>query len=164
MVVALYPGSFDPITKGHEDILLRAASLFERVVLAVAGNRSKHPVYGTAQRVALAKQSVEALGLTNVAVEELDGLTVSFAQAQGASVIIRGLRAVSDFDYECSLSQMNRSLDASITTVFLMAGLDYQFLSSRMVREVASLGGDVSSLVSPHVFAALHAPPSLSSS
>lgn len=148
---AVYPGSFDPMTKGHEDILLRASSLFDRVVLGVANNRHKAHTFSLTERLAMAEESVAFLSLSNVCTEAFEGLTVEFARRHGARVIIRGLRAMSDFEYECSMSQMNRQLDNAISTVFLMAGLDYQFLSSRMVREVAALGGDIQGLVSPHV-------------
>lgn len=155
MTIALYPGSFDPVTRGHMDIVERAASLFEQVIMAVAINPNKPKAFEAIERQRLVEQSVKHL--PNVSVTHYEGLTVEFAKTCGATVMIRGLRAVSDFEYECAMSQMNRTLHPELQTVFLMAGLEYQFLSSRMAREVALLGGDVSKLVEPHVEAALKA-------
>jgi pantetheine-phosphate adenylyltransferase len=155
MVVAVYPGSFDPMTKGHEDIALRAARLFDQVILAVTNNEGKAYHFNLAERLAMAQQCMAHYGLPNVTVEGFTGLTVHFARSKGAGVLIRGLRAVSDFDYECALSQVNLSLDADVQTVFLMASLEHQFLSSRMVKEVVRLGAEAHHLVSPPVHEAL---------
>lgn len=147
MTVAVYPGSFDPITLGHVDILNRAARLFDRIILAVVKNPNKNALIPIDERVKLAEESIGHL--KNVEVESFEGLTVTFAKNHGAQVIIRGLRAVSDFEYEFMMSQMNRNLSPETETMFMMAGLDYQFLSSSMVKEVSMLGGNVSKLV-PH--------------
>lgn len=145
MTIAIYPGSFDPITLGHVDILTRTCGLFERVILAVVRNPNKKALIPLLDRVKLAKDSVGHL--PNVEVESFEGLTVEFAKAHGAKVIIRGLRAVSDFEFEFMMSQMNRNLCPETETLFMMAGLEYQFLSSSMVKEVSSLGGDIASVV-----------------
>lgn len=151
--IAVYPGSFDPITKGHEDIAERACDIFDTVIVAVACNQAKTGFFPVKQRIELVQKSVGHWPKVQVA--SFNGLTVEYARSVGAKAIIRGLRALSDFEYECSMSQMNRTLEPELQTVFLMAGLDYQFLSSRMVREVSRLGGCVHSLVSPHVQDAL---------
>jgi pantetheine-phosphate adenylyltransferase len=143
--IAIYPGSFDPITMGHVDIVTRSSGLFEKVVMAVVGNPSKLPSFSLEERVRMVEETVKPL--KNVAVQAFEGLTVDLARQCGASVIIRGLRAMSDFEIEFAMSQMNKSLCPDIETIFMMAGLEYQFLSSSMVREVARLGGSVSSLV-----------------
>lgn len=150
--LALYPGSFDPVTKGHEDLIRRCASLFENLVVAVAHNPNKQAsLFEVEERLAFLIQSVQAMGLSNVSVTQFSGLTVKFAKQIGASVIIRGLRVISDFEYECSMYQANRTLEDSIDTLFLMPSLEYQFLSSCMVREIAYFQGDISSFVSDHV-------------
>jgi pantetheine-phosphate adenylyltransferase len=152
-VTAIYPGSFDPITNGHSDIVERLAGLFEKVIVAVAGQSSKASVFELAQRVDLARQ---VLGhLPNVEVEGFEGLLVNYARAKRARVIVRGLRAVSDFEYEFQLAAMNRSLKPDIETLFMMPGEQYTFISSSLVREVAKLGGDVSAFVHRNVMAAL---------
>ena len=154
--LALYPGSFDPVTKGHEDLIRRAANLFEKVVVAVAYNPNKQvALFAVEERLTFLRQSIEAMGLHNVTVTQFSGLTVKFAKQIGASVIIRGLRVISDFEYECSMYQANRTLEDSIDTLFLMPSLEYQFLSSRMVREIAYFQGDITSFVSANVAAAL---------
>ena len=154
--LALYPGSFDPVTKGHEDLIRRCASLFENVVVAVAHNPNKQvSLFEVEERLDFLTKSVQAMGLSNVSVTQFSGLTVKFAKQIGASVIIRGLRVISDFEYECSMYQANRTLEDTIDTLFLMPSLEYQFLSSRMVREIAYFQGDITSFVSPHVQQAL---------
>jgi pantetheine-phosphate adenylyltransferase len=142
---AIYPGSFDPITMGHVDIVTRASQLFEKVVMAVVNNPSKSPFLPIEERFRMVKETVAPL--KNVTVESFEGLTVQLARQCGASVIIRGLRAMSDFEIEFAMAQMNKNLSPDIETIFLMADLEYQFLSSSMVREVARLGGSVSTLV-----------------
>jgi pantetheine-phosphate adenylyltransferase len=143
--IAVYPGSFDPITNGHLDIIYRAAQLFDRVIVAVARNAEKPPLFDVQQRVALARQAVQKL--PNVAVDEFEGLLVTYARKKRAAVIVRGLRAVSDFEFEFQLSLMNRKLDAGIETIFLMTKDEYTFISSRLVKEICQLGGDVSDFV-----------------
>lgn len=153
MITAIYPGSFDPITLGHVDIITRASRLFERVVMAVVANPGKQPLISIDKRVELVKDAVRHLD--NVDVESFDGLTVNLAKLHNARVIVRGLRAVSDFEYEFMMSQMNRNLSPETETVFLTSAIEYQFLTSSMVKEVAQLGGDVSGVLPPHVMAYL---------
>jgi len=153
-VAAMYPGTFDPITLGHEDLVRRAASLFDRVVVAIAENPgSKAPMFSTDERVAMAASALAEL--PNVSVQGYAGLTVNFALKHGLRVIIRGLRAVSDFEYEFQLANMNRHLTADVETAFLTPTEKYMFISSSLVREVAELGGDVGEFVSPKVKLAL---------
>lgn len=153
-VSAMYPGTFDPITLGHEDLVRRAARLYERVVVAIAANPgSKEPMFSFDERVELAKASLA--DIENVEVAGYAGLTVDFARENGLAVIIRGLRAVSDFEYEFQLANMNRHLTDEVETVFVTPTEKYTFISSSLVREVASLGGDVTEFVSPKVKRAL---------
>ena len=154
MVTAVYPGTFDPITHGHADLVRRASGLFERVVVAVAVNAGKQPVCSVDERMALAREVLS--DLHNVDVVTFDNLLVEFARQQGAAVVLRGLRAVSDFEYEFQLAGMNRKLDPEIETLFLTPAEKYTFISSSLVREVASLGGDVSEFVHPAVMDALN--------
>ncbi|MEM8815950.1 MAG: pantetheine-phosphate adenylyltransferase [Pseudomonadota bacterium] len=151
---AMYPGTFDPITLGHEDLVRRAAQVFERVVVAIAANTgSKAPMFTLGERVELAEQVVG--DIPGVEVMGYDGLTVEFAEANDLNVIIRGLRAVSDFEYEFQLAAMNRHLTEVVETVFLTPTEEYAFISSTLVKEVAALGGDVSEFVAPTVRTAL---------
>ena len=150
---AVYPGTFDPITKGHTDLVTRAARVFERVVRAVAESPHKAPLFGLDERIALTRK--ELADLANVEVVGFSNLLVEFVQQCGAGVIMRGLRAVSDFEYEFQLANMNRHLTEDVETVFLTPTDRYTFISSTLVREVASLGGDVSGFVSPQVKDAL---------
>ena len=153
-VAAMYPGTFDPITLGHEDLVRRAAVLFDRVVVAIAINTgSKQPMFTTDERVAMAASALAEIG--NVEVTSYEGLTVDFARDNDLRVIIRGLRAVSDFEYEFQLANMNRHLTDAVETAFLTPTEKYTFISSSLVREVAELGGDVSAFVSPKVRLAL---------
>jgi pantetheine-phosphate adenylyltransferase len=154
-ITAVYPGTFDPITRGHTDLVRRAAGLFDRVVVAVAASAKKTPFFPLAERIALAEQSLG--GLSGVAVIGFDGLLVNFVRAQGARVVLRGLRAVSDFEYEFQLAGMNRHLAPDLETLFLAPAEEYAYVSSSLVREIASLGGDVSHFVDTHVEAALRA-------
>jgi len=150
---AIYPGSFDPLTNGHLDVIQRAARLFDRVIVAVAENDSKHPLFTLAERVALVKQAVTKL--PNVQTDSFDGLLVEYVAARQAQAIVRGLRAVSDFEFEFQLALMNRKLDEKIETIFMMPKDTYTFLSSRIVKEIARLGGDVRPFVPAHVQLAL---------
>lgn len=153
-VAAMYPGTFDPITLGHEDLVRRAASLFDRVVVAIAINTgSKTPMFTIGERLAMATDALEEFA--NVEVTAYEGLTVDFARANGLRVIIRGLRAVSDFEYEFQLANMNRHLTDKVETAFLTPTEKYTFISSSLVREIAELGGNVSEFVSPKVARAL---------
>ncbi len=153
MTTALYPGTFDPITNGHSDLVARAELLFDKVVVAVAANPGKQPAFTLDERVAMAKQVLA--GHERVEVIEFDSLLVNFAGECGASVILRGLRAVSDFEYEFQLAGMNRRLAPDIETVFLTPSEQFAYISSSLVREVAALGGDVSDFVHPVVVSAL---------
>ena len=143
--VAVYPGTFDPITNGHLDIIQRALCLFDRVIVAVAENNNKKPWLSYEKRIMLAEKSL--CSLDGVTVKGFNGLLTDFLQAHGTSLVIRGLRAVSDFDYEFALAGMNRKLMPSIETVYLMPSDEYMFVSSSFVREVYQLGGDVSRFV-----------------
>jgi pantetheine-phosphate adenylyltransferase len=153
MRTAIYPGSFDPMTNGHLDVVQRAAKLFDRVVVAVAKNEGKRPLFALEDRVALAKLSLN--GMPNVEVDAFEGLLVDYVVAKDARTIVRGLRAVSDFEFEFQLALMNRKLNENVETIFMMPKDTYTFLSSRIVKEIARLGGDVSPFVPPHVQAAL---------
>ncbi len=153
-VSAMYPGTFDPITLGHEDLVRRASPLYDKVVVAIAANPgTKAPMFTFGERVELA--STALADIPNVEVAGYQGLTVDFARENNLAVIIRGLRAVSDFEYEFQLANMNRHLTEEVETVFLTPTEKYTFISSSLVREVASLGGDVSEFVSPKVKQAL---------
>ncbi|MCG6964923.1 MAG: pantetheine-phosphate adenylyltransferase [Chromatiaceae bacterium] len=149
MKIAVYPGTFDPITNGHSDLVLRAARLFDRVVVAVAKDTGKNPVCGIDERVDLARLALE--GIDNVEVVPFEGLLVDFCRRYGAGIVIRGLRAVSDFEYEFQLASMNRRLAPEIETIFMTPAEQYSFISSTLVREIARLGGDVSEFVHPEV-------------
>lgn len=152
-VSAMYPGTFDPITLGHEDLVRRACRLFDRVVVAIAANPGKEPMFSIEERVALAES---VLGeFDNVEVSGYEGLTVDFAKANDLQVIVRGLRAISDFEYEFQLANMNRHLTADVETAFLTPTEKYTYISSSLVREIASMGGDISEFVSPKVCDAL---------
>ncbi len=151
--IAVYPGTFDPITLGHENIVRRAADLFDEVVVAVAGNTNKDTLFDLAERVALA--STVFSQEDNVKVLGFSGLLMQFVQAQGAQMVIRGLRAASDFEYEFQLAGMNRKLYPKLETLFLTPAEQYMFVSSSLVREVAKFDGDVSQFVSPNIEAAL---------
>ena len=150
---AVYPGTFDPITNGHEDLVRRAAGIFDRVVVGIAANPYKTPLFPLETRVDLARRVVG--DLANVTVMGYPGLTVEFAREQGCGIVIRGLRAVSDFEFEFQLANMSRHLDQNVDYVFLTPKEQFTFISSTMVREIAMLGGDVSRFVDPIVVEAL---------
>ncbi|MES2562627.1 MAG: pantetheine-phosphate adenylyltransferase [Pseudomonadota bacterium] len=146
---AIYPGTFDPITLGHEDLVRRASRLFDRVILAVADSRAKKPFFALDERVEMASQ---VLGdLKNVKVMGFSGLLMNFVQAQGARVVVRGLRAVSDFEYEFQLAGMNRGMYPDVETIFLTPGEQFMFISATIVREISILGGDTSKFVPKYV-------------
>ena len=149
----VYPGTFDPITNGHVDLIHRAARLFDRVVVAVAADTGKTPLFSTEERVALVRGSLN--GHPNVEILPFQGLLVSFTRELGVSVIMRGLRAVSDFEYEFQLASMNRRMAPDIETLFLTPDEKYAYISSSLVREIARLKGDISTFVTPTVQAAL---------
>lgn len=149
MVKAVYPGSFDPVTYGHLDIIERASRVVDEVIVAVLINSSKRPLFTLDERVSMLEKSAKAF--PNVKIKTFQGLTVDFARSVGAKVMIRGLRAVSDFESEMQIAQTNHSLDPEVDTMFFTTSLEYAFLSSTIVREVASYGSDVSQMVPEHV-------------
>lgn len=151
----IYPGTFDPLTTGHIDLILRASKLFENVVIAIAASPAKNPLFNLEQRVAMANDIISDLSLDNVSVQGFDGLVIEFAKEIGAKALLRGLRAVSDFEYEFQLANMNRKLEPEIESVFLTPSEQFSFISSTLVREIASLGGDISEFVHPVVKKAL---------
>ena len=153
MRIALYPGSFDPPTHGHLSIIQRGLKMFDGLIVAVLRNPAKDALFTVEQRVELLKGAVD--GDSKVQVKTFSGLLVKFAQEQGVNTVLRGLRAVSDFEYEFQMANMNRKLDPNIETLFMMTGEDYFYISSRFVRDVARLGGDVSGLVPQNVLEAL---------
>ncbi|KAF0138417.1 MAG: pantetheine-phosphate adenylyltransferase [Stygiobacter sp.] len=155
MKIAIYPGTFDPITNGHLDILERAAQLFDKVVVTVAVNSSKTPMFSTEERVELIQAILKHNHFKNVSVESFDGLLVSFAKKKKAHAIIRGLRAISDFEYEFQMALMNRKQASKIDTVFLMPHEKYTYLNSSIVREIARLNGTFKDFVHPIVYRAL---------
>jgi pantetheine-phosphate adenylyltransferase len=151
---AIYPGTFDPMTLGHEDLVRRAAGLFGRVIVAVAAGHHKRTMFTLDERLGMARELFK--GLANVQVLAFEGLLRDFVVAHGGRVVVRGLRAVSDFEYEFQLAGMNRKLMPEVEAVFLTPSDQYQYISSTFVREIATLGGDVSQFVSPSVLACLH--------
>jgi pantetheine-phosphate adenylyltransferase len=155
MRTAIYPGSFDPITNGHLDVLHRATKLFDQVILAVAKSESKHPLFSLEERVEMAERAIRHL--PNVEADSFDDLLVTYVERRSAQAVVRGLRAVSDFEFEFQMALMNRRLNERIETIFMMPKDTYTFLSSRIVKEMAQLGGDVSPFVPGHVRAALAA-------
>ena len=147
--IAMYPGSFDPVTNGHLDIIKRSSRMFDKVIVAVLVNSAKTPLFTVEERVAMLRESCK--NIPNVEIDSFNGLTVTFAKQKGATVMVRGLRAVTDFDYEFQLAGMNRRLIPDVETVFLTPGDQFQFISSSFVREIALLGGAVNEFVAPHV-------------
>jgi pantetheine-phosphate adenylyltransferase len=152
---AVYPGTFDPITRGHEDLVRRASQLFDEVVVGVADSQAKHTFFTLNERIALARTVLGSY--ENVRVEGFSGLLMEFIQKQGARLIVRGLRAVSDFEFEFQLAGMNRKLYPEVETIFLTPAEQYQFISATMVREIATMGGDVAKFVAPQVVEAFTA-------
>lgn len=153
MIKAVYPGTFDPITLGHQDLVRRAAALFDQVVVGIAASEAKRPFFELEERIRLAREVLKPY--RNVTIEGFRGLLMDFVRTQKAQVILRGLRAVSDFEYEFQMAGMNRNLYPDVETVFLTPAEQYQFISATIVREIASLGGDVSKFVQPLVAGAL---------
>lgn len=150
---AIYPGTFDPVTNGHIDIIKRASGIFDEVVVAVARHSSKNPLFTLPERLALVEKSAQ--GITNVKVKSFDGLVVKFVRAQKARVIIRGLRMISDFEYELQMALTNRSLAQDVETIFLMPHQDYSFISSRLIKEAMALGADLHKFLPRPVVSAL---------
>ena len=149
--IGIYPGTFDPITLGHADIIRRGAKLVDTLIIGVTTNPSKNPMFTTEERFAMVEREVKNLGLDNVKVVGFNSLLVKFAQQQGASVIVRGLRAVADFEYEYQMAGMNQQLDDDVETVFLMADVGLQPIASKLVKEIALYGGEIAKFVSPDV-------------
>ena len=153
MKTVIYPGSFDPLTNGHLDVIQRAARLFDNVIVAVARKGEKQALFGPAERKTMIEHSTD--NLSNVSVDIFEGLLVEYVEQQSGHAVIRGLRALSDFEYEFQMALMNRSLNDKVETLFMMPRASYSFLSSHLVKEIAALGGDVSAFVTPEVKEAL---------
>ena len=149
MKISIYPGSFDPITNGHIDIIERAAKLFDKLIVAVLNNSEKKPLFSVNERLEMIKDAIK--DIKNVEVDSFEGLTVDYCKKKNASIMIRGLRAVTDFEYELQLAHTNRELNNEVDTVFLLADMNYSYLSSSTVRQVSEYGGDVSKFVTPFV-------------
>lgn len=143
--IAIYPGTFDPVTNGHIDIIKRASELFDKIIVAVAPNPPKNPIFSVEERVDFIKQAT--MGWKNLEIEYFDNLLTDYAKHRGANVIIKGLRAISDFDFELQMGLMNRNLNKSLETIFMIPSEEYSFLSSRIVKEIASFQGDIKSFV-----------------
>jgi len=149
MSIAIYPGTFDPVTLGHEDIICRSAKMVDHLIVGVLNNSSKRPLFSVEERLDMLREAVKEL--PNVTVEAFDGLLVDFAKQRHAKIIVRGLRAIADFEYELQIAQTNRSISPDIDTIFLSTSLEYSFLSSSIVREIAAYGGTLSQFVNPYV-------------
>jgi pantetheine-phosphate adenylyltransferase len=149
--IGVYPGTFDPITLGHADIIRRGAKLVDRLIIGVTTNPSKNPMFTPKERIAMVEREAAALGIQNVSVVGFNALLMKFAEREGASVIVRGLRAVADFEYEYQMAGMNQQINAAIETVFLMADVSLQPIASKLVKEIALFGGDIGRFVSPAV-------------
>jgi pantetheine-phosphate adenylyltransferase len=149
--IGVYPGTFDPITRGHLDIIRRGAKLVDRLIIGVTTNMSKNPMFTPEERIAMVMREVEIEGIANVEVTGFNALLMKFAEKQGASVIVRGLRAVADFEYEYQMAGMNQQINNRIETVFLMADVSLQPIASKLVKEIALFGGDITHFVSPKV-------------
>ena len=155
--IGVYPGTFDPVTLGHADIIRRGAKLVDQLIIGVTTNPSKDPMFAPSERIAMVEREVAALGIENVSVVGFNALLMKFAEKMGASVIVRGLRAVADFEYEYQMAGMNQQLNPRIETVFLMADVSLQPIASKLVKEIALFGGDIDRFVSPAVRADVNA-------
>ena len=154
MVIAVYPGTFDPVTYGHLDIITRASKLYDKLIIGVLHNSAKTPLFSSKERVNILKKATS--GIPNVEVQAFEGLSVDFAKTCHASVIVRGLRLITDFEYELQMAQTNRKLAPDVDTTFLYTALQYSYLSSTTVKEVAAFGGDISEFVPPFVEGEIH--------
>lgn len=152
---ALFPGSFDPVTNGHMDVITRASKLFDKLIVTVAVNESKHSLFSISEREAMLSEACSSLNLKNVEISNFEGLLVKAVADFNASVVIRGLRAVSDFEFEFQMALMNRELDAACETIFMMPSPEYSFVSSRMIKEIAKHNGDISAFIPKAVINAL---------
>jgi len=150
---AIYPGTFDPVTYGHIDLIKRASKIFDKVIVAVAHNESKGALFGVEERVAMLRDAVK--GIPNIIIDDFDGLVVEYAKKRGSNVMIRGLRMISDFEYEFQLALTNRKLAGDIETIFMMPHEDYSYVSSKLIKEAAALGADVSKFIPRKAAAAL---------
>jgi len=150
---AIYPGTFDPVTYGHIDLIKRAAKIFDKVIIAVAHNRSKNALFSVKERVLMLEDAVKEMN--NVTVEDFDGLVVDYVKSRGSNVMIRGLRMISDFEYEFQMALTNRKLNGQIETIFMMPHEDYSYVSSRLIKEAASLGADLNNFIPKNVEMAL---------
>ncbi|MBQ9120091.1 MAG: pantetheine-phosphate adenylyltransferase [Lachnospiraceae bacterium] len=153
MIIGIYPGSFDPVTLGHLDIIKRSAKMVDKLIIGVLNNSSKHPLFSVEERVEMIKTVTK--DLENVSVEAFDGLTVDFAKKRNATVMVRGLRAVTDFEYEIQIAQTNHAIMPEIDTIFLTTSVQYSYLSSSIVKEVASYGGDIEKFVPESILPAV---------
>lgn len=149
--IGVYPGTFDPITLGHADIIRRGAKLVDKLIIGVTTNMSKNPMFTPDERMEMVRREVDAMGIANVEVVGFNALLMKFAEKQGANVIVRGLRAVADFEYEYQMAGMNQQINAGIETVFLMADVSLQPIASKLVKEIALFGGEINKFVSPTV-------------
>ena len=149
MTTAIYPGSFDPVTLGHQDIICRSAKMVDHLIVGVLNNSSKQPLFSVEERIEMLKEVTKEL--PNVSVEAFGGLLVDFAKQRNAGIIVRGLRAIADFEYELQIAQTNRSICPEVDTIFLSTSLDYSFLSSSIVKEIAAYGGELRQFVDPYV-------------
>jgi pantetheine-phosphate adenylyltransferase len=149
--IGVYPGTFDPITLGHTDIIRRGAKLVDRLIIGVTTNPSKNPMFTPAERIAMVEREITNLGIKNVSVVGFNALLMTFAERQGANVIVRGLRAVADFEYEYQMAGMNQQINSGIETIFLMADVSLQPIASKLVKEIALFGGDIAKFVSAAV-------------
>lgn len=154
MKIGIYPGSFDPITKGHLDIIERASRVVDELVIGVLNNSEKKPMFSAGERVSLIKEAVSHL--SNVRVDSFDGLTVDFAKQNNANILVRGLRAVTDFEYELQIAQMNHKMNSSLDTIFFTTSVEYSYLSSSIVKEIAKYKGDISPFVPQNVVKAIY--------